>query len=58
MMNIPAVRERVRVQGRNGAFLIIAVDRDRQVVDLIPTSGDGQMEEDVPFAALLPPKVD
>lgn len=53
-MRIPAVRERVAVTGLRGAFLVMAVDRERQVADLIPTSGDRVLEEDVPFASILP----
>jgi hypothetical protein len=32
----------------------MAVDRDRQVVDLLPTDGDRILKEDVPFASILP----
>jgi hypothetical protein len=53
-MRIPAVRERVQVTGRAGAFLVMAVDSDRQVADLIPTDGGRSLEEDVPFASILP----
>lgn len=53
-MRIPAVRERVHVTGRAGAFLVMSVDRDRQVADLIPTDGGRGLEEDVPFASILP----
>lgn len=52
-MRIPAVRERVRVDGRRGTFLVMAVDRDRQVADLIPTASEGTVEEDVPFAVIV-----
>ena len=52
-MRVPAVRERVNIEGRRGAFLVAAVDRDRQVADLISTLEDGVMEEDVPFTAIL-----
>lgn len=51
-MKIPAVRERVRVKGRKGVFLVVGVDRERQVVDLISTSTGGHVEEDIPFALL------
>jgi hypothetical protein len=32
----------------------MSVDRDRQVADLIPTDDDRRLEEDVPFASILP----
>jgi hypothetical protein len=53
-MRIPAVRERVSVEGRRGPFLVVAVDRDRQVADLIPAAEEGVLEEDVPFASIQP----
>jgi hypothetical protein len=53
-MKIPAVRERVRVQGRKGVFLVVGVDREREVVDVISTSSGGHVDEDIPFASLLP----
>jgi len=53
-MRVPAVRERVSIEGRGGVFLVIGVDRERQVADLIPTTDDGRVEEDVPFAAITP----
>jgi len=53
-MKIPAVRERVRIKDRKGVFLVVGVDRERQVVDLISTSTGGHVEEDVPFASLEP----
>jgi hypothetical protein len=51
-MKIPAVRERVRVKGRKGVFLVVGVDREREVVDLISASTGSHVEEDVPFASL------
>lgn len=53
-MKIPAVRERVRVKGRKGVFLVVGVDRERQVVDLISTTTGGHVEEDIPFASIEP----
>jgi hypothetical protein len=52
-MRIPAVRERVQITGRASAFLVMSVDRDRQVADLIPTDGGQGLEEDVPFASIV-----
>lgn len=53
-MKIPAVRERVRVKGRSGTFLVVGVDRERQVVDLISATAGGHVEEDIPFSSLEP----
>jgi len=53
-MKIPAVRERVRIKGHKGVFLVVGVDRERQVADLISTSNGGHVEEDVPFASIEP----
>jgi len=51
-MKIPAMRERVRLKGHKGVFLVVGVDRDREVVDLISTGTGGHVEEDVPFSSL------
>lgn len=43
------------MEGRKGVFLVIAVDREREVAHLIPTTGsDVHLEEDVPFAQIAP----
>jgi hypothetical protein len=54
-MNVPSVRERVRLEGRDGEFIIVYVDRERQVADLIAAAGELHLEEDVPFSSILPP---
>lgn len=42
------------MEGRKGVFLVIAVDRERQVAHLIPTTGsDVHLEEDVPFSRII-----
>lgn len=53
-MQIPGVRQRVRLPDRSGDFLVIFVDRERQVADLIPALESDHLEEDVPFSALRP----
>lgn len=53
-MKTPAMRERVRVKGRKGVFLVVGVDRERQVVDLISTTSGGHVEEDIPFSSIEP----
>jgi hypothetical protein len=52
-MRFPVVRERVRVQGRNGTFFVLAVHRERNVVDLVSTAKGGQLETDVPISSIL-----
>jgi hypothetical protein len=42
--------------GREEAFLVVAVDRERAVADLIPLADSGFPEEDVPLASLRPMK--
>jgi hypothetical protein len=53
-MRFPVVRERVRVQGRNGTFLVLSVDRARGVADVISTTRGGHVEENVPISSILP----
>ena len=52
-MRIPATRERVRIDGREGVFIVVWVDQERQTADLIP-AGEGNIEDSVPFAKLRP----
>jgi|UPI00047C036F hypothetical protein len=56
-MRIPATRERVRLEDREGAFLVVWVDHDRGTADLIPL-GEGDVEDSVPFARIRPLEVD
>lgn len=51
-MTIPAVRERVMIEGRDGVFLVVNVDLANGVADLIPVADGGTAEEDVPLASL------
>ena len=53
-MHLPGVRERVQITGQGGVFLVVAVDRERQVADLIPLGGGMFAEENVPCSKLEP----
>jgi hypothetical protein len=53
-VKIPRVRERVMIVGRDGIFLVVGVDRVREVADLIPVREALNLEEDVPFAGIRP----
>jgi hypothetical protein len=53
-MRFPVVRERVRVQGRSGTFLVLSVDRGAAVADIISTAAGAHVEKDVPLASILP----
>ena len=53
-MRFPVVRERVRVQGRSGTFLVLAVDRTRGVADVISTTRGAHVEENLPLSSILP----
>lgn len=53
-MHVPLLREGVQIEGSSGVFLVVAVDYDRQVADLLPTSdGLEELIEDVPFRKIL-----
>ncbi len=52
-MRFPVVRERVRVQGRSGTFLVLHVDRARAVARVTPATGS-RAEEEVPLPSVLP----
>ncbi len=53
-MRFPVVRERVRVQGRDGTFVVLSVDRARGVANLVSHAKGGHMEENVPLSSILP----
>lgn len=53
-MRFPVVRERVRVQGKEGTFLVLSVDRARGVADLMPPNKGQQIEKGVPLSSVLP----
>jgi hypothetical protein len=53
-MRFPVVRERVRVQGKEGTFLVLAVDRARGVADLMLANKSRQLEKNVPLSSILP----
>ena len=53
-MYVPHVRERVRVAGRSGDFLVIQVDQERQEVDLVPFPVGVFVEGSFPFSKLEP----
>ena len=53
-MRFPLVRERVRVQGRNGTFLVLAVDRAAGVADIVSTAKGSPAEKGVPLSSILP----
>jgi|UPI00047AB1A5 hypothetical protein len=49
---IPVMQDRVRIGGSEEAFLVVGVDYARRVVDIISTSGEGSVIEDIPFDRL------
>lgn len=51
-MYIPQVRERVRLVGRSGVFIVMWVDLEQKEADLIPLHGVSSVEEIVPFSEL------
>ena len=54
-MYVPELRERVRVVGRSGEFLIVWVDQERQEVDLVRFPVGVFVEGGaVPFSKLKP----
>jgi hypothetical protein len=53
-MRFPVLRERVRVQGRRGTFLVLSIDRARGVANVISAVAGGPVPEDVPLAQILP----
>ena len=56
-MYVPCARERVRIAGRMGVFLVVRVDPDLQRADLISLHSD-DAEEGVSFFELEPYRED
>ena len=52
-MYIPVIRERVRMQGHAGEFLVLRVDYVKQVADLAAVSDSYAVHENVPFASMF-----
>ena len=50
-MYIPIMRERVEVTGRDGVFLVLAVNLGTQTVELVPMTGSAYVLE-VSFSAV------
>ncbi|MGA8540883.1 MAG: hypothetical protein WB566_15375 [Terriglobales bacterium] len=57
-MYVPGARDRVQIAGRIGVYLVVWVDRERQVADLIPLHESTLAEDNVPFSALEPYSAD
>ena len=51
-MYVPRTRERVRLAGRKGVFLVVWVDEERQEADLIKLGDSEVLEESVPFSKI------
>ena len=50
---IPAARQRVKIEGQTGVFLVVWVDSERCTADLIPLT-QGNLVETVPFSRIRP----
>lgn len=54
-MYIPLVRERVRVSGRDGEFVVVRTDYRREIAYLKSTSEDKKLLVEAPFRQLFAP---
>jgi hypothetical protein len=53
-MYIPRLHEKVFIAGGQGVFLVVWVDRQREMADLIPLRDAAGAKVSVPFAQLEP----
>jgi hypothetical protein len=53
VMRFPKLREWVRVQGRQGAFLVVGIDQKRAMAGVIAARGEGGVQV-VPLIMVLP----
>ena len=51
---IPVMQDRVHIGGSEETYLVVGVDYARRIVDIISTSGEGSVIEDIPFDRLEP----
>jgi len=49
----PGLAERVRVQGSQGSFFVMAVAEEMRTADLVTSSGPSRCVEAVPFGELV-----
>jgi hypothetical protein len=49
---IPALLSKVKLRHRGDVYLVVDLDKTRNVVDVISITGDQHLIPDVPFAAI------
>ncbi|HWG20381.1 MAG TPA: hypothetical protein VG225_07600 [Terracidiphilus sp.] len=54
ILRVPRVRDRVHVDGHDGVFFVIYVDRVRKMVDVVSSARVGDLLEHLPFSAIHP----
>jgi hypothetical protein len=54
-MYIPIARERVRIKGHAGQFVVLRADYARQVADLADINDVRDLVQDVPFSFIFAP---
>lgn len=51
---IPMLQDKVRVGSAHEVFLVVGIDYARRKVDVVPTSGEFVIVQDLPFECLVP----
>lgn len=50
----PKMGQRVRVEGREGVFVVVRLDRSRRIADLMQAAGTHAIEHELPFDSIRP----
>lgn len=50
----PKMGQRVRVEGREGVFVVVKLDRDRRIADLMLDAGTHPIAREIAFEAIRP----
>lgn len=53
-MRFPVLREQVRLQGRSGTFIVVALNRDRGLADVLSNTRGSRVEQNIPLSSILP----
>jgi hypothetical protein len=51
---IPRLQDKVKLDASNEVYLVVGIDYARRKVDVVPTSSDFIVVQDLPFECLTP----
>lgn len=51
-MKIPVMCRRAQIEGKDGIYMVVRVDEEKQVADLMLLNGERFVEERIPFSQI------